>query len=290
MKKGIAILDNKIYFRNRIQQLVMNKDIEVYGAKNSRELFEILANNKNKIDLLISEVNLGKEDGVEVIKSFKKRNNDIPVMIITAENKKKFFIKSIKAGVIDYVLIPFDEQLLLDRILNSIENKSYYNKNINNKKKESNKNKKENKKQISDIQQFISQGISGGKHVFSLFMIVLYSIEEQSSQKSKDRYAALIDELYKEFRKIFKDANTYMKFSSESIIGTFPFCSKENEDNITRSIKNKFYQLKKEDKKYKSQYIEIVFVNYPEDGKTKKELINKSCKTMKNIISENKGK
>ena len=62
------------------------------------------------------EVGLNKEDGFEVIKKIKSKDNNIPIMIVTSLNTRNAFIKGIKAGAVEYILKPFDNKFLLERI------------------------------------------------------------------------------------------------------------------------------------------------------------------------------
>lgn len=66
------------------------------------------------IDIIITDVNMPKLDGLEMIKKIKEIDNNIIILILSAYNESNFFIKSIEMGVEGYLLKPINiKQLLL---------------------------------------------------------------------------------------------------------------------------------------------------------------------------------
>ena len=62
----------------------------------------------NKIDIIITDINMPKLNGLEMIQKIKTYNDEIPILIISAHNDTKFFIDSIKMGVDGYILKPIN--------------------------------------------------------------------------------------------------------------------------------------------------------------------------------------
>ena len=94
------MIDNKPYSVNTIKELVGDYNITVYEAKNSFEVFSTLQKLNNNAELIITDVNLGKESGIDIIKKIKEKGIKCPILILTSENKRKTFIEGIKAGEI----------------------------------------------------------------------------------------------------------------------------------------------------------------------------------------------
>ncbi|MCX7713068.1 MAG: response regulator [Chthoniobacterales bacterium] len=74
-------------------------------------------------DLIILDVTMPVMDGVECLMKLKSDSalRDIPVIMLTAEAGKENVLKIAKMGVRDYIVKPFTEQLLLERVSRVIE-------------------------------------------------------------------------------------------------------------------------------------------------------------------------
>jgi PAS domain S-box-containing protein len=67
----------------------------------------------NKIDLVLTDINMPTMSGLEMLKAIHQINPDVISLILSAYNESDFFIESIKIGVEGYLLKPIDfEQLL----------------------------------------------------------------------------------------------------------------------------------------------------------------------------------
>ncbi len=62
----------------------------------------------NTIDLVITDINMPKINGLDLIKKIRQKDSDIPVIILSARNEDNFFIDSIHYGVNGYLLKPID--------------------------------------------------------------------------------------------------------------------------------------------------------------------------------------
>ncbi|MFA6193107.1 MAG: response regulator [Sulfurimonas sp.] len=61
---------------------------------------------KNKIDFIISDIQMPNMNGLDMVKVIREHSSDIPIVITTAFNEQDFFIKSIDLKVDKYILKP----------------------------------------------------------------------------------------------------------------------------------------------------------------------------------------
>lgn len=59
-------------------------------------------------DLVILDLMLPKLTGLQVLKSYRSRGNNSPVIILTARDEKEILVKMLNAGADDYLTKPFD--------------------------------------------------------------------------------------------------------------------------------------------------------------------------------------
>ncbi len=67
-------------------------------------------------DLIILDLGLPKRPGLEVLKNWRSRDNDVPVIILTARDAWHEKVDGFKAGADDYLAKPFHTEELLARI------------------------------------------------------------------------------------------------------------------------------------------------------------------------------
>lgn len=158
----VIVLDDMAYMRYRVKEILERKGIGVYEAGTSFDFFNKLHDNKDEINLIILEVGLSNEDGFEVIRKIKARNLNIPIMILTKMNTRNAFIKCIKEGTSEYILKPFNNKMLIERV---------------NKLIKSSKNKDEQGEIIYlNFQQYITRQIVKAKAEHTKLSIIMISL------------------------------------------------------------------------------------------------------------------
>ena len=69
---------------------------------------------------LVVDVRLPGMSGLELLLSLKERDIRIPVIVITGHADVPMAVRAMKAGAVDFLQKPFNEQELLDRVLSSL--------------------------------------------------------------------------------------------------------------------------------------------------------------------------
>ncbi len=90
-------------------------------ARNGIEALDVIG--KNHVDLILSDQQMPKMDGLELLKEVKSMNDDIPFIMLTAFGTVNKAVLSIKRGADDYLQKPYDPENLLATIQRSL---SYY--------------------------------------------------------------------------------------------------------------------------------------------------------------------
>ena len=93
-----------------------NITVAVNGADGLEKL------NKNEIDIIITDINMPKLTGIEMIKKIREFDKDISILILSAHNETSFFMESIKLGVAGYLLKPIDIDQFTDSLHKCVEN------------------------------------------------------------------------------------------------------------------------------------------------------------------------
>ncbi len=94
---------------------------KVYVAQDGLEGLKIFEENKDDIDLIVSDINMPKMDGLSMCEAIKKINNEIPLVITSAHNDTNFLRRSIEIGVNTYAMKPIDLYQLIESIIKAME-------------------------------------------------------------------------------------------------------------------------------------------------------------------------
>ena len=72
-------------------------------------------------ELILTDINMPKMNGMEMIEKIRETDKDIPVLVISAYNESGYFIETIRLGVEGYLLKPIDLDQFLDMIRKAVE-------------------------------------------------------------------------------------------------------------------------------------------------------------------------
>mgnify|MGYP002147419609 FL=1 len=86
----------------------------IYGVKNTIDAMKILL--EKKVDVIISDILLENENGINFLKYIKSKDILIPAILTTAHTDTNYLIESIKLKVENYLLKPIN----IDELLNSL--------------------------------------------------------------------------------------------------------------------------------------------------------------------------
>ena len=131
MSAEILIIDDNADIRSILKDLINDAGFKTRVAANySQALAEI---DKKLPDVAIIDVKLdkGDNDGIELLSHIKKKNKDIPVIIISGHANIEMAIKSLKSGAFEFIQKPFDQERLLNFVNRAVENFSLITENKN---------------------------------------------------------------------------------------------------------------------------------------------------------------
>jgi len=90
---------------------------KIYPVKTSKEALEILLN--KKVDVIISDILLKDENGIEFLKYIQNEKNIyIPTILTTAHTDTQYLLDAIKLKVENYIIKPIKVKELLDTLYN----------------------------------------------------------------------------------------------------------------------------------------------------------------------------
>ena len=125
MNYSVIIVDDHPLFSRGLSQLIETQnDFKVIGiAKDRAEALTLL--DSKKPDLIIADLNLGQEDGLELIKDCLDFNPHLKVLVISMHDERFYAERALKAGAKGYIMKEEAETNVISAIKTVINGEIY---------------------------------------------------------------------------------------------------------------------------------------------------------------------
>ena len=129
MATEILIIDDNSDIRNILKDLISDAGYKTRVAANYNQALNEI--DKKLPDVAIIDVKLdkGDNDGIELLSHIKKKNKDVPVIIISGHANIEMAVNSLKKGAFEFIQKPFDHDRLMNFIYRAVENYNLKNQN-----------------------------------------------------------------------------------------------------------------------------------------------------------------
>ncbi len=114
MKAKILLVEDDVYLREGLCELLIKEGYEPVSASNCREGRKLFS--EEKFDLIILDVMLPDGNGLELCTFIRSVGSDAPVLFLTACDEEFQIVRGLDIGADDYVTKPFRLLELLSRI------------------------------------------------------------------------------------------------------------------------------------------------------------------------------
>jgi len=125
LKKRIVLyVEDDLKLQENVKQILGNFFDEVLIASDGDEALDIYTQNQNKIDLMITDINMPNTDGITLCKYIREYDKKLPIIIMSAYTDTDYLLDSIDLNIITYITKPFTTKkvfLMLDKILDYFE-------------------------------------------------------------------------------------------------------------------------------------------------------------------------
>ena len=106
MTARLLVVDDEKLIRWSIRERLENEGYEIIEAVDGSSAVNAFA--ENAFDLVLLDIRLPDSDGIAIMKDFRTKRPDIPVILITAFSSVDSAVEAMKLGAYDYVTKPFN--------------------------------------------------------------------------------------------------------------------------------------------------------------------------------------
>ncbi|MBM9498934.1 response regulator [Leptospira sp. 201903070] len=114
--KRILIVDDSAVFRKILNLHLSNSEFQIVEAVDGKDGLDKLQN--DKVDLIVSDMNMPNMDGITFVKELKKDPNNkfTPIIMLTTESQEDVKTAGLAAGARAWLTKPFSPEELVQTI------------------------------------------------------------------------------------------------------------------------------------------------------------------------------
>lgn len=124
LKMKILVVDDFATMRRIIKNILRELGYEnIFEADSGLSALEILK--RENINFIISDWNMPQMSGIELLKAVRNSEvwQDMPFLMVTAEGQKENVLEAAKNKVSNYIVKPFNAEVLKEKINKIFENR-----------------------------------------------------------------------------------------------------------------------------------------------------------------------
>ncbi len=272
-ENSIIIFDEVSVARIKETNLFQEFYVNVYGAAKEDDLFNLLSDEDIEVSLIIMDIGMNEEKGFDILNKIKLKKPSVPILILTANNKKQTFTRCIEEGVAGYILKPVENAYLLEKVLSI----------INTTKRVNGIPLKIEEDIRIDIKSFINTEITKakkGKYEITLILASFFVLSDEPSIKNEKNIALAARLLYEKLSSMLWETDIVEKYGPQTYLGFFPFCGKDNSTKVINKIYEAFEEVKKDNVQLKYFKLGVGDLTFPTDEDDKELFMEELEKKM----------
>jgi len=121
-KESILFVDDEESILEIAREFFEQKDYFVFTASNGVQALKVLEN--ERVDCCFTDINMPEMDGLDLAEEIRKKDNTLPVVIMTGYPSLENTLQTLKNGVVDFLIKPINlnqMELCLKRVLRERE-------------------------------------------------------------------------------------------------------------------------------------------------------------------------
>ena len=252
----VVMLEKVAVLALRIRQILENSKIAVFDADSENKLFAALGGITREVSLVILDLDIDQEYAMDLLIETRKRMGITPIIVLTSNKKKEFFVEGLLSGATDFVIKPFDDETFIHKI----------NKYLMREEKEYDRVELITLDLKAYIKGELRKAEKGG------FPLSIMFFNFQSNSAAGEVNAEFTAAIYGSLKELFWETDIFIRFGSKFYLGIFPFCDENNTAIIRKKLNKKFEELKSHSKMLEEYKMKSVFVTYPFDTKNTGEV------------------
>src|SRR4030042_212756 len=132
-KHNLLVVDDEAVIREGMRRILASQGYHVDTSASGRTATEIIQ--EQDFDVVITDLKMPGMDGIEVLKTIRILQPEVPVIIITGYSTVDTAVEAMKNGAFDYIAKPFTSELIIEKVRKAVDYKTLAIENFYAKKK-----------------------------------------------------------------------------------------------------------------------------------------------------------
>ena len=133
--KTVLYVEDDLTLQKNIVETLGHFFDKILMASDGDDAYDLYISHQNRIDLIITDINMPNTDGITFSKLIREYDKNLPIIIISAYTDTDYLLDSIDLNIVKYITKPFTTKKiinLLDKLLEYFKLNSFIviNKNI----------------------------------------------------------------------------------------------------------------------------------------------------------------
>jgi DNA-binding NtrC family response regulator len=114
----VLVVEDEAYVRDSLVEILRARSFDASASASVLDALELLS--RAPVDVVLSDLRMPNEDGLELVRRMQSTTPDVPVLILTGHGTVTSAVECLKAGALDYILKPVEPdalELALERAL-----------------------------------------------------------------------------------------------------------------------------------------------------------------------------
>ncbi len=113
---SVLVVEDEIHLAEGLRFNLEADGYQVEVAPNGEKALDLLLQNPEKFDVVLLDVMLPGCDGFFVATELRRKENFVPILMLTARNRPEDVLRGFEAGADDYLAKPFELAILVARL------------------------------------------------------------------------------------------------------------------------------------------------------------------------------
>ncbi|HXM13848.1 MAG TPA: response regulator [Candidatus Eremiobacteraceae bacterium] len=120
--KFVAIVDDDESIRAALQGFMKEAGLPAQAFASAEEFLG--SGDLNQVGCLVADIRMPGMSGLELQARLNAERHRIPTVFITAHGDESMKMQALRAGAVEFLAKPFDEEVLLDCVRSAMENRA----------------------------------------------------------------------------------------------------------------------------------------------------------------------
>jgi DNA-binding NtrC family response regulator len=124
----VLLVDDEVEFLETLMKRIRKRGVRVSGVKSGDEALAFLSN--TPVDVVVLDVKMPGMDGIETLRTIKKRHPLVEVIMLTGHASVEVAIQGMELSAFDYLMKPINIDDLLYKLQDAFQKKALQEKKI----------------------------------------------------------------------------------------------------------------------------------------------------------------